>query len=104
MREVVNGNRSSLRSKFKDLGVAVAGKTGTAQQVKTRGNHALFVSYAPYEKPEIAVTCVIPFGYSSYNAADLASQIYQYYFELTDTDALIDSKVDDSEVNASNLD
>lgn len=104
MREVVNGSRSSLRSKFKDLGVDVAGKTGTAQQVKTRGNHALFVSYAPYEKPEIAVTCVIPFGYTSYNAADLASQIYQYYFELTDTDALMDSEVDDSHVDAANLD
>ena len=79
----------------------VAGKTGTAQQVKSRPNHGLFVSYAPYEKPEIAVTCVIPFGYASFNAADLAHQIYQYYFELTDTDVLIDSKVDDSNVASS---
>lgn len=98
MRTVVNGKNSSIKRLYKDLGVDVAGKTGTAQQVKTRANHGLFVSFAPYEKPEVAVTCVIPFGYTSFNAADLAHQIYQYYFELTDTDVLIDSKVDDSNV------
>ena len=101
MRTVVNGSHSSIKKIYKDLGVDVAGKTGTAQQVKSRPNHGLFVSYAPYDKPEIAVTCVIPFGYASFNAADLAHQIYQYYFETTDTDVLIDKKVDDSNVASS---
>ena len=47
---------------------------------------------------------MIPFGYGSYNAADLAQQIYQYYFELTDTDVLMDSEIDDTEVDSSNQD
>jgi len=104
MHTVVNGPKSSVKSLYKDLGVTVAGKTGTAQQDTSRPSHALFVSYAPYENPEIAITVVIPFGYGSYNAADLAQQIYQYYFELTDTDALMDSEVDDTEVDSSNQD
>ena len=104
MYTVVNGPRSSIKSLYKDLGVTVAGKTGTAQQDKKRPSHALFVSYAPYDKPEIAITVVIPFGYGSYHAADLAQQIYQYYFELTDTDVLMDSAVDDRDVDASNQD
>lgn len=42
MRRVVEG-----KSYFSDLAVNVAGKTGTAEQVKSRSNHALFVGYAP---------------------------------------------------------
>ena len=60
--------------------VNVAGKTGTAEEISTRGNHAWFISYAPYENPEIAVTVNIPFGYSSGNAASLAKSVYRYYY------------------------
>ena len=47
---------------------------------RTRPNHALFISYGPYNDPEISVTAVIPFGYTSSNAASLAKDIYDYYF------------------------
>lgn len=77
---VVNGGGSSVSSMFKDLKVKVAGKTGTAQQSKLHANHAYFVSYAPYKDPEISVTCVIPNGYTSSNAAQTARDVYKYYF------------------------
>lgn len=77
---VVN-NSSSLKSIFQNVPVEVAGKTGTAQISKNEPNHALFVSYAPYQSPEIAVTVVIPNAFTSSNAALLASNIYQYYFD-----------------------
>lgn len=60
--------------------VKIAGKTGTAQEDKTRPNHALFISYGPYKDPEIATTVVIPFAYTSSNACNVAKDVYQYYF------------------------
>lgn len=65
MKLVVNGSRSSISFMFKNLKTTVAGKTGTAQQSKFHANHAYFISYAPYKKSKISVTCVIPNGYAS---------------------------------------
>ncbi|SHO45914.1 penicillin-binding transpeptidase domain-containing protein [Anaerocolumna xylanovorans] len=81
MYEVGNGSRSSVSYIFKDFPVTVAGKTGTAQESRLRGNHALFVSYAPYEKPEISMVVVIPNGYASSNAVELSKNLYGYYFK-----------------------
>ncbi|HIZ38437.1 MAG TPA: hypothetical protein H9968_00710, partial [Candidatus Anaerobutyricum stercoris] len=61
----------------------VAGKTGTAQENTERPNHALFISYAPYDDPEITMTVVVPNGYTSTNAAEIARDIYKYYFNKT---------------------
>lgn len=80
MYEVVYGARSSHTPMFRDLNVTIAGKTGTAQINPYHPNHALFVSYAPYENPEISVTCVIPNGYTSSNAMETARNVYKYYY------------------------
>lgn len=77
------------KSYYNNLGVNVAGKTGTAQESKSRTNHALFVSYAPYENPEIAVATRIAFGYSSDYAANTTRDIYKYYFDLEDEDNIL---------------
>lgn len=77
---VANGPNSAERGMFSGLEIKVAGKTGTAQQNEYHANHAYFMSYAPYENPEISVTCVIPNGYSSANAAQTARDVYKYYF------------------------
>jgi penicillin-binding protein 2 len=61
--------------------VNVAGKTGTAQEDTSKAPHALFISYAPYENPEVSVTVVIQNGYSSGNAAELASFVYAYMYD-----------------------
>lgn len=66
---------------FNGLSVNVAGKTGTAQQVTTRPNHALFVGYAPYENPEITIAVRISYGYTSHNAEGAAAHILSYYFK-----------------------
>lgn len=67
-------------SNFKNFSISVAGKTGTAQQVKTRPNHALFVGYAPYNEPEISIATRIAYGYTSNNAAAASKNIFSYYF------------------------
>ncbi|WP_321372312.1 penicillin-binding protein 2 [uncultured Desulfuromusa sp.] len=78
----------------------VAGKTGTSQVVRRKSDeeeeldekgetpyrfrpHALFVAYAPAEKPEIAVVVVVEHGQSGGRAAGpVAKQIIQRYMEL----------------------
>lgn len=62
-------------------GVAVAGKTGTAQETTDRPNHAQFIGYAPYENPEMAIAVRIANGYSSANTAALARDVITYYFD-----------------------
>ncbi|MCM1244233.1 MAG: penicillin-binding transpeptidase domain-containing protein [Roseburia sp.] len=74
-------NNGSQKPVFESVPVKVAGKTGTAQISANEPNHALFVSFAPYESPEISVTVVIPNAFTSSNAASLASYIYRYYFD-----------------------
>ena len=79
MRRVVEGKRY-----YADLDVNVAGKTGTAQEDRNRPNHALFISYAPYEDPEISVTVRVAYGYTSDYSAQIARDIYAYYYGLKD--------------------
>lgn len=74
-------NNGSQKPVFQSVPVKVAGKTGTAQISANEPNHALFVSFAPYESPEISVTVVIPNAFTSSNAASLARDIYKYYFD-----------------------
>ncbi|MCM1154570.1 MAG: penicillin-binding transpeptidase domain-containing protein [Roseburia sp.] len=84
MRRVVEG-----KSYYSDLGVNVAGKTGTAQESTSHPNHALFVSYAPYEDPEIGVVVRVANGYSSDYAAQIAREVYKYYYGLADESEII---------------
>ncbi|MGI6006940.1 MAG: penicillin-binding transpeptidase domain-containing protein [Ruminococcus sp.] len=69
---------------FRDLEVSLAGKTGTAQQVSNRPSHGVFIGYAPYEDPEIAMSVRIAYGYTGVNAGMVAKDILNYYFELKD--------------------
>lgn len=89
MRQVIAN--SSTKRIFSNLDVHIAGKTGTAQETEKRGNHAFFVSFAPYENPEIAVTVNIPNGYSSSNAAMAAKHVYRYYYKNTTLDDIMTS-------------
>lgn len=74
-------------SALKDMEVSVAGKTGTAQESKRRPDHALFVGYAPAEKPEITVVVRIANGYSSGNAAAAGRSIFNDYFGIKQEEA-----------------
>lgn len=92
---LVAQNTSSL-SALSTMGLNVAGKTGTAQQSKSHPNHALFIGYAPYEEPEIAVSVRIANGYTSANTAEVAADIFKYYFELADESEIISGQASQS--------
>lgn len=74
---------------LKNIPVAIAGKTGTAQENKLRPNHALFVGYAPYDNPEIAFAVKIANGYTSANAAEVGGDIVTYYYKLPGYEQLL---------------
>ncbi|HJV35805.1 penicillin-binding protein 2, partial [Geomonas sp.] len=72
--------------------VKVAGKTGSSQVVKLRTgkgevpykyrDHALFVAFAPYEKPEVAVAVIVEHGeHGGSAAAPVAGKVLRAYFE-----------------------
>lgn len=85
------GMRGVVKNKpeYADLGIEVAGKTGTAQESKSRPSHALFICYAPYKDPEVAIAVRIGNGYSSTNADYTAKDILQYYFKTVDANELL---------------
>ena len=76
-------------SAVNNIGISSAGKTGTAEQSVNHPNHALFIGYAPFENPELAVAVRIANGYTSANAASMAADVYKYYFELVEEEELL---------------
>lgn len=89
-------------SRFAEFEVPVAGKTGTAQQVKTRPNHALFVGYAPYGNPEISIATRIAYGYTSGNAAAVSKNILSVYFGKQSLDEILALKAQGANSSLSN--
>ena len=84
MKRVVEG-----KAYFSELDVTAAGKTGTAQESKSRANHALFVCFAPYEKPEIAIATRIAYGYSSDYAAQTTKDVLAFYYGKDDDEDIL---------------
>lgn len=76
-------------SAINNIGIVTAGKTGTAEQSVNHPNHALFIGYAPYENPEIALAVRIANGYTSANTASIAADVYKYYFNLVEKDEVL---------------
>ena len=87
---------------FKGFDIEIAGKTGTAQQVETRPNHALFVGYVPYDNPELSIAIRIAYGYSSHNAASAARNIVSYYYKERTLDEILEDKAAGVNTSASN--
>ncbi len=59
--------------------IKVGGKTGTAQ-VEGKADHSLFVVFAPYENPEIAISVVLENGASGAAAGGIVKDMLDAYF------------------------
>lgn len=70
---------TSLAGAFADCVVSAGAKTGSAQ-VGTDIANGVFVAYAPYEDPEIAVAIVIEKGGAGAALATTAVEIINAYF------------------------
>ena len=71
---------------------SVACKTGTSQLGEDRTNNAIFICFAPYENPEIAIAIVLEHGNAGAEAAPIARQILDYYFSFKDSTAALESE------------
>lgn len=70
----------SLAPYFKNCVVDAGAKTGTAQISKDTENNGVFVCFAPYDDPEVAVSIVIEQGGSGSALASTAVNILNAYF------------------------
>ena len=59
--------------------IKVGGKTGTSQ-VNNKADHSLFVVFAPFDNPEIAVAVVLENGASTAGAGGIVKEILDAYF------------------------
>ena len=64
---------------FANYGVAIAGKTGTAE-VPNHSDNTVFIGYAPYDKPEIAVAVILEYGAKGTYSTGVAKDIFDAYF------------------------
>ncbi len=79
MKDVVESGSASRI--FRGYDIAVGGKTGTAQVGGDRSDNALFIGFAPYSTPEIAVAVVIEQGANGTDAAYTAKAMYDSYLK-----------------------
>lgn len=85
MRQVIKNGASSYY--FNDCIVEVAGKTGTSQLKRTTSNgvtmdcnNGFFISFAPYDNPEIAIAVVAENALTGAKTSQAAVPVYNYYF------------------------
>lgn len=78
---------------FKNSNIQVAGKTGTSQ-VAGKQNNGIFVGFAPYDKPKIAVVAIIEGGGEGTYTANVVKPIMEEYFKISTED-----KANDKEQN-----
>ena len=93
MTSVVNDRGTAVASKLPLEGIQMAGKTGTAQvfRLGERGvknsnwalrDHALFIAFAPADKPRYAIGCIIEHGgFGASAAAPIVRDSMTYLFD-----------------------
>jgi len=67
------------RAALGDYDIKVGGKTGTSQ-VTNKADHSVFVAFAPFDKPEIAISVVLEHGNSGYSAGTIVRDMLDAYF------------------------
>ena len=65
-----------------DCALKVAGKTGTAQKGENIQNDGLFMCYAPYDDPEVAISVAVERGGSGTSVQFIARQIMDAYITI----------------------
>ena len=64
---------------FANYPIKVGGKTGTSQ-VADGDDHSVFIAFAPFDKPEVAVAIVLEHGASSRTCSTVAREMFDAYF------------------------
>lgn len=75
----------SLSRYFRELDVKVGAKTGSAQVTGSDTANGVFVAFAPYDDPQVALAIVVEKGGSGSQLAPIAADILTYYFHAEET-------------------
>lgn len=70
----------TAKDTFGTYEIDVCSKTGTVQLGEALENNAVFIAFAPYDDPEIAVAIVVEDGGSGSAVTRIARTIFNYYF------------------------
>ena len=86
MLKVTSGEEGTATNVFENFPIVTAGKTGSAtynvnQDDYGRTSYGVYVGFAPYDNPEIAVCAVIFDGGHGTYAAPVARSMYEAYFK-----------------------
>ena len=73
------------RAALGDYPIKVGGKTGTSQ-VEGQADHSVFIAFAPFDNPEIAISVVLENGNSGFSAGSIVRDILDAYF-FTESDS-----------------
>jgi len=80
MFDVVNAPKGTGRN-IRLSNISISGKTGTAQNPHGE-DHAIFIAFAPFDNPKIAVAVIVEnVGYGSTYAAPIAQKLIKAYLE-----------------------
>ncbi len=87
MRMVTSGDGTTSPSTFADVGVTVAGKSGTAEtNPGVRDSHAWYSAFAPFEDPQLQGIVMLEGGQGgSQYAAPALADAYAWYFQNHDS-------------------
>ena len=77
--------QGSVSRHFTDLPFQVGAKTGSAQVDGQVEANAVFVCFAPYDDPEVAMALVVQRGGSGSELGAMAADILSYYFSSQET-------------------
>ena len=77
----VTENGSAARV-FRGYPIEMGGKTGTAQVLETKSDNAIFTAFAPFDNPEIVVTCIIEQGANGTDAGYAVRDVFDQYFGI----------------------
>lgn len=109
MKKVVHGTHGTARATGWGMKYKMAGKTGTAQVfgiaqdeeydeetvARKLRDHGLFVAFAPYEAPKIAVAVVVDNGEHGSWMAPIARKVIDHYLLKNDEKLSQDKKTND---------
>jgi penicillin-binding protein 2 len=99
MGKVTDETGGTASSLFRNYPIKTGGKTGTAEPgsgeiTNYRDNYGWFVSFAPFDKPEIVVAAVIYDGGHGVYSGNVVKAIYDAYFkDQPQMKAYLDKKV-----------
>lgn len=85
MRDVCASPHGTAYATFGQYPVAVAAKTGTAET--SNADNTTFITFAPYDNPQIAIAVVIEHGQKGKYSQDVAKAIYDAYFKVNQPSA-----------------